>query len=62
MDIALASGKISSIRRGTHNYVPHFLFADDILVFIKANKSSSKEIKDMLSDLAVTTGPCFGGD
>ena len=58
MDIALASGRILSIRRGPHNYVTH-LFADDILVFIKTNKSASTEIKHVLCDLEVKTGLSF---
>ena len=58
MDIPLASGRISSIRRGPHNYVTH-LFADDILVFIKTNKSASTEIKHVLCDLEVKTGLSF---
>jgi len=56
MDMTLALGKISSIRKDPHNYVTHLLFADDMIVFIKANKASAKGIKDILGDLAATTG------
>ena len=54
--IALASRRISSIRRGPHSYVTHLLFVDDMSVFIKDNKSSSKGIKDMLCDFVTQNG------
>jgi len=50
-DIALASGRNTSIKRGPHNYVTHLFFVDDMLIFVKANKSSLKEIGSMLANL-----------
>jgi len=51
MELSLALGKYATIRRDSHNYVTHLLFADDMLVLSKASKSSLKEIKFMLEKL-----------
>ena len=56
MDIALASGKISSIRRDSYNYLTHLLFADNLLIFVKANKSSNRAICALLEDMKDNTG------
>ena len=38
------SEKNSYVKIGPHNYVTHLLFPNNMLVFVKANKSSIKEI------------------
>jgi len=45
MDIALASGLISPIRRGPHNYVTHLLFVDDMCwSLLKLTNHHSKKL------------------
>jgi len=56
MDVALASGRIESIRRDVHNFVTHLLFADDLLVFLKANKLSLLTLCTLLEELKLNTG------
>jgi len=54
-DVALAYGRIESIRRDVHNFVTHLLFADDMLVFLKANKLSLLTLRTLLEELKLNT-------
>jgi len=56
IDLALASGRIQPVRRDSHNYVTHLLFADDMLVFVKANKGSLRELNKVIDDFSLHTG------
>jgi len=47
MELYLAKGKYTSIRRDIYNYVTNLLFADDMLVFSKANNASLRDKKKM---------------
>ena len=47
--------KIETIRRDAHNSVSHLMFADDMLVFLKASKTSMLTLCTMLEDLKQNT-------
>ena len=47
MELYLAKGKYTSIRREIYNCVTNLLFADDMLVFSKANNASLRDKKKM---------------
>jgi len=56
IDIAIASGKIKPFRRNDNLLVSHLLFADDMLVFCRADPLSAKGINKTLQELQLYTG------
>jgi len=55
MDIAVALGNIQPIKKGMRNYVSHLLYADDMLVFLRASRTSMVEMNNLLQKLALNT-------
>ena len=55
-EMSLTSGRYAPIRRNSYNFITHLLFADDKLVFSRANKSALTEIKNMLEKFGHYTG------
>jgi len=56
MELSIVAGKISPLHRGQAAYESHLLFADDLLLFTKANKGSFTEINFLLQKLACNIG------
>ena len=56
LELAIEGGKIHPIRKSQCDYVSHLLFADDLLIFTRADKGSFKNIDKLLQILALNTG------
>ena len=56
LELSTGSGKIQPFKRGTQSYVSHLLFADDLLMFSKANQRSFKKIDKIVNAFAFSTG------
>ena len=56
MDLAVAKGTIHPLKRGSPNQISHLLFADDMLVFCRADKKSLKELGNLFDVLKCNTG------
>jgi hypothetical protein len=56
MDLAVAKGTIEPLKRGVPNQISHLLFADDMLVFCRANKKSFRELNKLFALLQLNTG------
>ena len=55
MQLAKMSGKPQPLKRG-HEEITHLLFADDMLVFCRGDKSSASTLNVLLEDLYLNTG------
>ena len=56
MHLASESGRIHLLKRNEELHISHILFADDMLVFCRANKSSVLELNRLLQKLYLNTG------
>jgi len=56
MHLATESGRIHPLKRNVELHVSHLLFADDMLVFYRADKSSVHELNKLLEQLHLNTG------
>ncbi|XP_020271020.1 uncharacterized protein LOC109846208 [Asparagus officinalis] len=56
MELATLTGNIQNIKKNKDLQVSHLLFADDMLVFCRANKRSFQGINYLLESLANNTG------
>jgi hypothetical protein len=56
MDLANISGNIQNFKRGKNRQVSHLLFADDLLVFCRANLKSFHGVSKLLEQLELNTG------
>ncbi|XP_020266263.1 uncharacterized protein LOC109841729 [Asparagus officinalis] len=56
MELATISGKIQNIKKNQNLQVSHILFADDMLVFCRANRKSFEGINNLLESLTLNTG------
>ena len=56
LEVAIASGKIHPVRKANQNYVSRLFFADDLLIFTRADKGSFKNIYKFLQNLSFNTG------
>ncbi|XP_020258784.1 uncharacterized protein LOC109835211 [Asparagus officinalis] len=59
MELAVISGKIQNFKTQHDLQVSHILFADDMLVFCRANKKSFEGINNLLDTMALNTGLCI---
>jgi len=55
MHLAILTGKIQLIKRGTQE-ISHLLFADDMLVFCRGNTSSVTALNSILEDMYLFAG------
>lgn len=56
MELACDSGKIQNFKRNRDLQVSHLLFADDMLVFCRANNTSFQGVNELLTSLSFHTG------
>lgn len=56
MDRALYAGRFQQPKRSAPYQLSHLLFADDMLIFCKANKSSMQELNNLLDILQWNAG------
>ena len=56
MHLAIESGKIKPLKRSEQFQISHLLFADDMLVFCRADKSSIKGLNGIIKNLHLNTG------
>jgi mannosylglycoprotein endo-beta-mannosidase len=56
MDLATIKGSIQNYKRGRNLQISHLLFADDLLVFCRANTKSFRGLNILLKDLNRNTG------
>ncbi|XP_020250145.1 uncharacterized protein LOC109827551 [Asparagus officinalis] len=56
MEVATISGKIQNIKKNHNLQVSHLLFADDMLVFCRANRNSFEGINNLLESLTLYIG------
>ncbi|XP_020266328.1 uncharacterized protein LOC109841800 [Asparagus officinalis] len=59
MELATISGNIQNFKTQQELQVSHILFADDMLVFCRANRSSFEGINNLLEAMALNTGLCI---
>ena len=62
MHLASASEKIRPLKRSKQLHIPHILFAYDMLVFCRADKSSIKELNGIIKNLHLNTGLMINRD
>jgi len=55
MELANIEGRIQNYKMDQGLQVSHLLFADDLLVFCRANKSSLEGVNNLLQYLALNT-------
>ena len=56
LETAIESGKILPIGRANNNYISHFLFADDLLIFTRADKGSIYHMEKLLHSMPLNIG------
>jgi len=56
MDLAMASNRVQTIKRGDKYQVSHPLFAHDMLVFCRATKKSLQTLNIMFTSLQLHRG------
>ena len=56
MHLAIESEKIKPLKRSEQFQISHLLFADDMLVFCRADKSSIKGLNGIIKNLHLNTG------
>ena len=60
LELAVEAGEIHPIRKANQSYVSHLLFADDLLIFTKADEL--KYLEKILMNLKLNTGLAVNKD